>query len=183
MNNIRFPKGVDCMDLSYLLLFNKSYRECLVSSTISSCLAINDSLDMINAQYDFLYFKMPKLSILDKITGKIFILQRKYKIKNFLSEKYEYITRRYVILITTRLNFNCKMFDYSKSDVEKNTHLDIKMSEYKRVYFLIKKTKHLFKAYYLKYVYFWLRLDILSNKKLIKIRGDTKSINNYSFVT
>ena len=168
------------MDLSYLFHFGKICEEHLISSTISSCLAINDSQDIIYEPYDILYFEMPKLSILDEIIGKIFILERKYKIKHYLSEKCEYITKRYVILKTTRLNLTYKMLDCSKVDIKKNY---INMDKNKSIHFLIAKTKSIFEVYYLKYSYYLWRLDNLFNKKIIKIRGDTKSINKYSFVT
>ena len=171
------------MDFSYLFLSNIVYEERLVSSTISSCLDINVSLDFINEQYDFLYFEMPKMSILDKIVGKIFILEKKFKIKKLLSAKCEYITKRYIILRTTRLALNRKMVDYPKTNVEKNNQINIKKNEYKMVRFLKKETKNLFESFYPKYVYFLLRKDNLFNNRLIKIRGDTKSINNYFFAT
>ena len=172
------------MDLSYLFLFGKMYEEHLVSSTISSCLDINLSLDFINEQYTFLDFEIPKISMLDKILGKIYICERKFKITNLISGTCEYITKHYVILRTKRLTLNCKMVDYSKSNVEKNSQLNIEKSECKCVHLLKKEPKILFVSYYLKYVYFLLRLNNLFNNKLIKIRGDTtKSINNYSFAT
>lgn len=118
-----------CYDFSLNEKYEK-YEKYFISSWMSSCLDINIS-DCIFYKPDNIFeLKLPQISTIDEIIGKIFILERNYKTERSFSKKIELYTR-YMILRTTRMDLNFKGEEsYTKYDLKinqtknKKNHLD-----------------------------------------------------------